>query len=152
MHDCVSVLVCMDISIDEFEGNIAQKESKELAPFPSSSAKSAYYIALNVLSSLGGGGVGNAPMVILELPCGRRCGISKSHQKLEYSCEKHVKMLFPLCKIYRREEWPLMECVPFVGMKLSPFVMLCLDVILRRMFGVDGRSAYKNMCRKPRFC
>ena len=56
MHDCVSVLVCMDISIDEFEGNIAQKESKELAPFPSSSAKSAYYIALNVLSSLGGGG------------------------------------------------------------------------------------------------
>ena len=39
MHDCVSVLVCMDISIDEFEGNIAQKESKELAPFPSTSAK-----------------------------------------------------------------------------------------------------------------
>ena len=63
--------------------------------------KSAYYIALNVISSSegGGGGVGNAPMVILKLPCGRRCGISKSHQKLEYSREKHVKMLFPPCKI-----------------------------------------------------
>ena len=61
--------------------------------------KSAYYIALNVFSSSGREGSGNAPMVILELPCGRKCGISKSHQKLEYSCGKHVKMLFPLCKI-----------------------------------------------------